>query len=700
MFWRTARQRLQMLTNAARRLLGPSALDWWYNRDHVRWLARRVREDGLEALQRTNAEEGFVSTPADGLGAGFTATGRLSALLAPHTGFTHQVPHFAGTGGDGVAGTDGDALAGSKGGKPMEGSFGGLAIGSDHDRGSVGDSDDVRWLVGDAFDHRVAYRDGTGVLDVEYAGRDLHVSEAAYVYPGSGTLVRDFAVENVSGDRLSGAFRYHTRANANDNGQTFLVWNANWNRLVADGGLVWHDLEGPYSLRVDARAERGGAGPSGSQNRSRSIAGSDDSIVDYETTRGLGWGDSTVGRYLDGRLSVPLDLPPGGVERVSVFVRAGEDPSPELPSFESTQRGRQAAVAEWWDDWLADVETDGIDDRFARPYVRSAVTLGMLADPETGSLPAAPNLQPMYYPSWVRDGAFAAIALAKVGKPDLARQWLAEFCPAVQERDGSFKQCYDASGAFAGVVEVEHDQQPLFAWAVAEIHEETGDEEFLDAAWPAVREALEYTRAAMDDDGLLAATPDIAEYPTDVRQSLWTNTFAYRGFRAGAALAEAVGADPEPYRQAAETVGDAVAAELFGEDGYATYRDVAGSHKEPMPYDACAIYPTGWAGSYGETERLSADLRETAAVDGGDWIPGALLLAATFYRLGEESVGDSVLDDVRSETTAAGHLVERPGGEEGHRFASPLAWSHAAFIHAVEATPGVMADGGEGESES
>jgi GH15 family glucan-1,4-alpha-glucosidase len=635
------RQQLQMARNGVRRLTQPSLSDWRYNWSHVSSLFLWLSEGELEVLQQFNPTVGFVSTPSDGIGAGFTETGRLCSLSFPHTGFTHQVPFYI----------SGDAP--EQRGKRWEGGFGGIETGGTR-----------TWFWDDGVEHDIEYREHGGILDITTVCDDFHITESAYVYPESETLVRDFTIQNTSSERQEVTFIYHTRANVNDNDQTFALWNSNWNRLDGGNDLRWNDVQGPYELRIWCDAED----------------------CRTETDGAITLGNAAFGKYLDGRLLVDFSVPAGDTREISVFTTGGAD-STRATAIESDRGERQAAVGSWWDEWVADLAGD-IPDEFTDLYIRSAITLGMLVDPRSGSLSASPNLQPMYYPSWVRDNAFGAIALAKMGKPELATPLLADFSPSIQEDDGSFKQCYNSRGDFTGIIPVENDQQPLFVWSVWEVYRETGDEQFLNSAWPAVKQALDYTIDVIDENGLLAPTPDIAEFPGDIRQSLWTNAFAYRGLLDGAKMAEQQGEDGEPYRRAATTIGDAIEREMFDididpewdPDGLPRIRMNGG---QIVLHDACAIHPTEWASEYDREDRLFAELSQRIESEWSDWIPGSLLTAAMLYSRGEREQGDELVEEMRHETTETGYLAETRTQDGTHYFASPLAWSHAAFIYAL-----------------
>jgi hypothetical protein len=633
-------QQLQMAVNGVHHLSRPAISDWRYNWSHASSLFSWLVAGELETLQQFNPTVGFVSTPIDGIGAGFTETGRLCTLSFPYTGFTHQVPFYV----------SGD---GPEQGKQWEGGFGGIETAGTR-----------TWFWDDGEEHDIEYRDYSGILDITTVCNDFHVTESAYVYPGSETLVRDFTIQNTAAERQTGAFIYHTRANVNDNDQTFALWNSNWNRLDGGDTLHWNDVQGPYELRI----------------------WSDTEDVRTKTDGAITLGNAAVGKYLDGRLVIDISIPAGGKREISVFTTGGIDTTASATAIESDRDERQAAVESWWDEWTADLVLGDIPDAYTDLYIRSAITLCMLVDPGSGSLSASPNLQPMYYPSWVRDDAFGAVALAKMGKPEPAKELLADFCPAVQEDDGSFKQCYNSRGGFTGIIPVENDQQPLFVWAVAEVYRETGDEQFLNGAWPAVKRALDYTTDEIEENGLLAPTPDIAEYPADIRQSLWTNTFAYRGLLDGAMIAERRGMDGERYQRAAQTIGDAIERELFDSDVDRKSNTPSRVRMNGSPvvlYDACAIHPTGWASEYDEENQLFTELSQRIESEWCDWIPGSLLSAAMFYSRGEQEQGDALIEEMERETTETGYLVETRTKDGTHYFASPLGWSHAAFIYAL-----------------
>ncbi|MFB6166402.1 MAG: hypothetical protein ABEJ31_14685 [Haloarculaceae archaeon] len=550
---------LSMPARVASRLARSASVDWAYCGDAA--TARLgalspIGGDGVE-LQSLSPDAGFVSTPRDGIAAGVTETGRLSTLLAPHTGFTHQLPYYPY-----------DRSAPLLGAKPREGSFAGLRLGGG-----------VTWLWDDAVEHAMGYEGDSGVLRLTYrvpagalapgdggagpADGHVAVDERLAVLPGTGTVTREFRVANRTDAALDGQFVYHTQANVTANQQNFAVWESAENRLTAGRALRWTDREGPYELRVATDGPVADSGAADTGPDAVDGAGPDGALPAVLSSDA----DAVTGRYLSGYLARDLTVPAGEHRDLAVFLSCGPDVGPLPGRLRSSRQRRLRRARGYWRSVGDGLDLSGIPDRYRAAARRAAVTVLGLVDPDSGSVSASGNLQPSYWPSWPRDGAFAAVALARVGLADPARAFLGEFLPAVQRDDGSFRQCYDSRGGDAGLLAVENDQQPLYAWAVRAVHAATGDDAFLRDAWPAVRAALEYTVDAIAADDLLVATPDIHEAPTSGRQSLWANAMAYEGLLAGAGLAAAVGADPRRYRRAAETVGDAV-LELTTPAGY------------------------------------------------------------------------------------------------------------------------------------
>ena len=621
---RIDKSNLRIPLNALSHALGPSVEDYLYGRDHLKHKIQTLYEDLLSedrtnGFQRAGLSEGTVSTPDDSLVASLTGDGRISYLSVPGAPST-QVPFFAG--GDGL--------------KEMEGSFPGIRKDEETD-----------WLHSHVEGFR--YREGTSILDITYDIEDLDILESVYVSPGDDTLVREYKVQNRSGEAVSLDFLYHSRLNVNKDIQNFMIWNSSRNKVesIEDGfrqGLVDSDLA------IEVLME-----------------GSEPEFSSGEKPL-----DGDEGRYIDSRLESRIDLGPG--ESGSISVRIGPDP----------EDGGLSEAERYFEEFLEDAELpSGMTIEEEKLYRRVLTTLSGMHDPETGTVSAAPNLQPMYYPSWIRDGAIGTVAMAKAGQEEAAKQFLSGFVPEIQEEDGSFRQCYSDDGEFAGIIELENDQQPIYAWAVSEVYSETGDEEFLEECWPSLEKALDHTVESIQDNGLPAATPDYAEMPSDIRQSMFTAAFAYRGLRDGAQIAEKLGEDGSRYRKASELVGKAAVEEFVEKpEKVASELTLTGPSADQKAVDSMAVYPAEWPADFGVEEEVVSSLDE---VDSETvWIPGKLMKASMLYSRDEYQEADQILEEAMQYRNSAGDLAERIGPGDKSSYASPLGWSQAAFILAME----------------
>lgn len=695
-----------MVNQASEFLLSDTEInDWVYNHEHVfhgieEFLNGFSSGEDFGGIMKYCPEEATISTPDDGITANFTPEGRLSTMMFPHTGFTHQIPYYVRN--------DKKPLRGAK---PREGSFGGLKHG-----------DDIEWLWQDSFNQELEYLDGSGIIEIEYEG-SIDVEERSYVVPGTETIARDFILKNNSEEPTEGSFVYSTQANINDNQQNFGVWASNQNSLNASEDLIWQDLDGPYEMMIHSDSEISNSGAVNTdpeydlkdevaekvetiQDRIRASASKklQKSIKDNSSVSELEKpdieaseteldeifeeaADKAFGNYLTGFLEVDYDLDPGEEKRLSFFITGGED-TEKIDT--ACQKVRQEKVENYWSQRVDEMElpTD-LDTHEEETAVRAAESLLMLTDPETKAIIASPNLQPNYSFSWPRDGSISAEKLAELGFHDEAEAYLSEYLPEVMEEDGSFYQTYDAKGDYSGIFRVENDQQPIYISKIRRVHEKTGNDEFLQKSWEAVRKAADYTVESIVDNGLLAATPDYAEQPTDIRQSLWTNAWAYRGLKDAAEMAEKTGKTDlaKKYSVKADQIGEAT-TKIFVENAqeekldYATLLDWEGLTQKINRQLGFVARPTSWAKSHEVLDNFTEDWPEIT--DEVGWAPGSFTHVEAMYRNEMDSLAQDSLqlleDKLVSEVGPVGERYE----DERLRDAMPLAWAQAAYLDALE----------------
>ncbi len=178
-----------------------------------------------------------------------------------------------------------------------------------------------------------------------------------------------------------------------------------------------------------------------------------------------------------------------------------------------------------------------------------------------------PAIQPgarSYARSWIRDGALTSSAMLRVGRADVAREFLAWFAPH-QYAGGKIPCVVDSRGADPVP---EHDSHGEFIYLAAEIVRFTKDRALAEEMFPRVLAAAAYldslraTRrtpefadpAKREFWGLLPPSISHEGYSAKPMHSYWDDFFAVRGFRDAAFLAAFLGRDAERRRLEASAV--------------------------------------------------------------------------------------------------------------------------------------------------
>jgi hypothetical protein len=292
---------------------------------------------------------------------------------------------------------------------------------------------------------------------------------------------------------------------------------------------------------------------------------------------------------------------------------------------------------------------------------------------------------------WPRDGAFCAVALARVGHTDRAADVLAHL-QDLQGQDGWFEARYDpATGAPPDDRPRQFDGTGLVLWACSEVLDAmpsdaaTNARDRLDPLIATSYRALR--RATRDGHDLPPVSPDYWEVREHaVTLGLVAPTLA--GLRAGDALTGAAPSTSEPFTDLVE--------QTFGRTGWQRYRHWGGQDSALAMFDA-----TGSQDLIG-VDAL-ADLRRSLARpaggiapgarwknDGISWTPSTSLLALGLARAGDHDRARDLLGWVDDHRTEAGSIPEKVLSDGTPAAVAPLSWSAANVLLTIDAlrTPG------------
>jgi glucoamylase len=340
-------------------------------------------------------------------------------------------------------------------------------------------------------------------------------------------------------------------------------------------------------------------------------------------------------------------------------------------------------------------------DEVAPLYRRSLLALELLADRDSGSVIAAPELDPQFEHSggygfvWGRDLAFIVLAFLAAGRDDLAKRAL-RWLPTAQEPEGLWLQRHWTNGSLAPSWcrhQLDETGAILFAYDAA--WRRLGDETLDTDLWPSARRAADFLLGTVDADGLPVATADLWEEREG--RHAFTAAAIVGGLRAAASMARRH--DPalaEPYEAAAQVVREAIERELWS-DFHGRYLRSLGDPVVDvsllgLAWPFAAVDPGGErmratvAALQAELGCPAGSLRRYAGdtyAGGNRWVLAGLWLGLWHRQAGEPEGLERALSYALSAQTHLGLLPEQVTDEGEPAWVVPLAWSHAMLLLAA-----------------
>ncbi|SDS77282.1 hypothetical protein SAMN04489752_2477 [Brevibacterium siliguriense] len=303
---------------------------------------------------------------------------------------------------------------------------------------------------------------------------------------------------------------------------------------------------------------------------------------------------------------------------------------------------------------------------------------------------------------WPRDAAFSAIALARIGRPDLAWSQLL-FLQSAQAVDGSFAARVDPSSGMApDDRESQFDSLGLVLWAISDVNAvsaATAGSFDLGALDDLLRRT---TRRLLDLTALGHRLPPVGPDYWEVGESQVSLGLAgptLVGMNSLTALTKAdpelwgrLGGDPEAVRRAADDYR-ATFTRTFEANGMQRYPTSGGCDSAIAYLPAAGLVPNAADGIYALEPELLGEvwnrLEQPAGgikpghgwiIDRSSWTPSTSLMGLGFARLGQVEKAESILDWLSAHRTSAGSLPEKISAEGAPVSVAPLSWTAANVI--------------------
>ncbi|MGO1069091.1 discoidin domain-containing protein [Lysobacter sp. CA199] len=280
-----------------------------------------------------------------------------------------------------------------------------------------------------------------------------------------------------------------------------------------------------------------------------------------------------------------------------------------------------------------------------------------------------PRLQPgtrSYARAWIRDGAMIGEGLLRMGREDVAEEFLRWYAP-YQFANGKVPCCVDDRGSDPVP---ENDSHGELIFTIAEVYRYRRDRKLLEAMWPHVEGAVRYmdelrlserTQANRASNpafyGMMPASISHEGYSAKPMHSYWDNFWALRGYKDAVEIAQWLGKDAQAKAFAASR--DEFRQDLYASIGHATSAhgiDYIPGAAELGDFDATsttiALAPGGEQGLLPQTllnntfERYWKEFvdRRDGRREWKDYTPYELRTIGSFVRLGWRDRAHEALD--------------------------------------------------------
>ena len=330
---------------------------------------------------------------------------------------------------------------------------------------------------------------------------------------------------------------------------------------------------------------------------------------------------------------------------------------------------------------------------------------------------------------WPRDAAYAAMALDAAGDTNVAKRFF-EFCKTVISDEGYFMHKYLPDGSLGSSwhpwikngqfqLPIQEDETALVLIALARHYEHSRDLEFLEDAFnPLIERAADFMLSYREPEtGLPRSSYDLWEEKRG--SSTYTASAVYGALMAAAAISKILGKDDHEkrYREGAESISRAILAHLWDEKRGVFSKMITHAGKvstvDPtidissvygvFSFGVLPIYDTKLAAAFetsvhvlsehiqaGGIARYEGDeyFRSDASSPSNPWMIATLWYAEYLIA---RAKGENDLDRVRDifswvakHALSSGVLPEQLNPRTGEAIsATPLAWSHAAYVSTV-----------------
>jgi len=580
------------------------------------------------------------------------------------------------------------------------------------------------WTFHPSWESSQRYLPETNIVETELRHREsgLALRVTDFVHPEEPLFVRRFVASNTGGGRLEAKLYQYLDLQL---GEVELKNAVHFHPERGVAAAYWRNI----CFAIGAR-------PFDDWGCGRAAAGSETSAKRQMERGALNRQAEEIGD-IDLALGWSLSLAPGEEATGDLVIAAGSNERTAVERAEAAFALGWEALSRWcrsrWREFLARARPVRIERDLQEAYGRCLLVIDLLADPDTGSILAAPEFDPFFELSggygycWPRDAVEVCLGMQSAGYPEYLARFLT-WARRAQRPEGYWEQRYWLSGergpAWCTAADgLQIDQTASVLFAMGRRARQLGEAErvsFIEQVWESARRAAGYLVEQLSPDTNLHRVGfDLWE--TFRGSFTYTNAAIAASLREAGLLARIAGEVEigEQWEATAAAIKQAVMARLWRGDIFA--RGLTQEGRPDLAADASTlglITPFEFLDLEVEEElgmartMVEALVRRLGRGDGveairrfeGDqyagggpgalttmWLARALLRLALAVRgqgdeagaMGYRARAVACMRAVLQAGTTTGLLPEVMGAGPGGHWAAPHTWTMASFVMAA-----------------
>jgi glucoamylase len=550
------------------------------------------------------------------------------------------------------------------------------------------------WLTDPAWTKKQEYLPDTNIVGTffRHQNPDLNITLTDMVLPDSDALIRQFVIQNVSGDEVFLRLFYYNDLAISES-------------PIDDAACYLEDEDAILHYKRDFHFAYTGTLPS--SGHQCGVHGEEsDSFRDVYDSKLSGGSLTLYDGSRDVNSCLSWDLPNLSTNETKTLAVIISMAATEKEALETLGKRKNESLEKqikgtekFWKTWIANFKMDDVEAQYASMLRRSLLTLKLLTVKSHGGIIAAPCMEPEYRFCWPRDATYVAYTFDRCGYHEEAKHFY-KWCTKAQEPEGGLYQRYYIGVRLKGPCwSSQIDEIATVLWGIGKHFELTGDRRFVRSVWNSIRKGADFLSTQVSEaNGLVES---VGLWEEKFGSHTYSNAAVCAGLKSSAALSKVIGEEylGRDWDQKAVSLRESLVNSSW-DARLNRFIKTTVPRDENLDVSLLSLsYPFDVLPADDERLKKTALALESAFTfksgglgrypfdqyyDGNPWILTTLWLALYYEKVGEWSKAEQLIRWALDHVTELGLLSEQVDKESGAPISAiPLAWSHAFFILSV-----------------